>query len=90
MINAPQDVSPGTGSSGINKGGGLSLATWNIRSGRNGGLDKACRALEKLNVSVAILQETKITNAIYTRRSHGYSIVMSEATSATNGEFALA
>ena len=67
----------------------FSVATWNIRSGRNGGLESACRALESLNVDIAFLQETKLTNGIHTRNSSGYSIVASEAPSKHKGGIAL-
>ena len=68
----------------------LSVATWNIRSGRNGGLESACRALDSLGVDVAVLQETKLTGGIYTRLSSGYSIVATDAPSSHQGGIALA
>ena len=41
--------------------GTFSVATWNIRSGRNGGLESALRTLESLEVDLAFLTETKLT-----------------------------
>ena len=35
--------------------GTFSVASWNIRSGRNGGLEGALRALESLGVNIGIL-----------------------------------
>jgi len=67
----------------------FSVATWNIRNGRNGGIESACRALGSLNVDIAVLQETKLTNGIYTRNSSGYSIVASDAPSKQKGGIAL-
>jgi len=64
--------------------------SWNIQSGRNGGLDSACRALESLGVDIAVLQETKLTGGVHTRASHGYSIAASNAKSAHQGGIALA
>ncbi|KAL7523611.1 hypothetical protein ACHAXR_001156, partial [Thalassiosira sp. AJA248-18] len=57
--------------------------------GRAGGLESACRALDSLGVDVALLQETKLTNSVYTRRSFDYSIVASDAPSAHQGGVAL-
>ena len=65
------------------------VATWTIRNGRNGGLESACRALDSLNVDIALLQETKLTRQIYSRSSSGYSITASNAPSARKGGIAL-
>jgi hypothetical protein len=48
-------------SSGTDESGTFSIATWNIRSRRAGGLESACRALGALNVDIGFLQETKLT-----------------------------
>ena len=88
--NAPRDAPSRTDGSGTNGGGGLSVAAWNIQCGRNGGLESACRALVSLDVDIAILQETKLTNNVYARRSSGYSIIASDAPSASQGGVALA
>ena len=69
--------------------GTFSIATWNIRNGRNGGLESACRALDSLGVDLALLQETKLTGGIHTRFSSGYTIVASDAPSAHQGGIAL-
>ena len=47
--------------------GALSVATYNVRSGRNGGLESACRTMSHMGVDIAVLQETKLTGGIYTR-----------------------
>ena len=50
----------------------------------------ACRALASQDkVDVAVLQETKLTGGIYTRRSSGYFIAASNAPSARQGGVAL-
>jgi exonuclease III len=42
-----------------------------------------------MNVDIAILQETKLTDGVYTRNSSGYSIVASDAPSKHKGGLAL-
>ena len=94
-VNAGDDATPATASlttdasSRTDESGTFSIATWNIRSGRAGGLISATRALDSLNVHIGFLQETKITDGIYSRASHGYSIVASNAPSAHQGGVAL-
>ena len=70
--------------------GTFALASWNIRNGRNGGLESAARALDSLGADIAFLQETKVTGGIYTRHSSGYKIVASDAPSKQKGRIALA
>ena len=65
--------------------GTFALASWNIRNGRNGGLESAARALDSLGADIAFLQETKVTGGIYTRHSSGYKIVASDAPSKQKG-----
>ena len=66
------------------------VATWNIRDGRSTGLYAAARALERMNVNVAVLQETKFTNTEFaTRRWAGYDILMAAAGSNNYGGIAL-
>ena len=48
-----------------NKGGGIHIATLNIRSGRSGGLETALRALRQGNIRIRVLQETKLTRGIH-------------------------
>ena len=65
------------------------IATWNIRSGRKGGLESACRALDSLGVDIGFLQEAKLTNNVYTRSSSGYHVIASNAPSPHQGGVAL-
>ena len=47
----------------------FALATWNVRSGRPGGtmggIEAAARALDSLNVDIAVLQETKVRGGLH-------------------------
>ena len=69
--------------------GSIAIATYNIRSGRNGGLESALRAMEGIGADLGILMETKVTDGIYTQNSIGYSVVASNAPSAHQGGIAL-
>ncbi len=44
----------------------FAVALYNIRSGQNGGLESALRAMAAMEVNFGILMETKITGGIYT------------------------
>ena len=46
--------------------GSIALASFNIRSGRNGGLESALRAMDNLGADLGFLLETKLTGGIYT------------------------
>jgi hypothetical protein len=67
------------------KFGAIRLATLNIISGRAERLVSATRALQQMNVDVAVLTETKITDECYTRHSFGYEIRASKAPSSSQG-----
>ena len=41
--------------------GSVSFALFNIRSGRNGGLEGALRAIDQMGVDIGFLLETKLT-----------------------------
>ena len=69
--------------------GSVALASFNIRSGRNGGLEAALRAMDQLEVDIGFLMETKLTGGIYTRHSSGYDVLASNATSSSSGGIAL-
>ena len=47
----------------------IKFGTYNIRNGRNGGLEAALRGMDQANLDMGILQEIKITNSVYTRVS---------------------
>ena len=49
----------------------IRFGTYNIRNGRMGGLESALRGMSQANMDLGVLQETKITNGVYTRGSAG-------------------
>jgi hypothetical protein len=70
-------------------GGAFTLAAWNIRCGRNAGLISAAKGLVQMGVGLAVVTETKITDARYTRLTSGYKILASKAASHNQGGIAL-
>jgi hypothetical protein len=69
--------------------GSAAIALFNIRSGCNGGLEAALRAMDQLGVDIRFLVETKLTGGIYTRHSWGYDVLASTTTSSSSGGIAL-
>ena len=67
----------------------IRFGTYKICNGRNGGLEAALRGLSQANMDLGILQETKLTNGIYTRGSDGYSVVATDAPSQHRGGVAI-
>jgi hypothetical protein len=68
----------------------IAVATYNIHSGQNGGLESTLRAMDGIGADLGILMETKVTDGIYTRKSSGYSVVrFLNAPSAHQGGIAL-
>ena len=67
----------------------IRFGTYNIRNGRNGGLESALRGMTQANMDLGIFQETKFTEGIYTRASAGYSVVATDAPSRNRGEVAV-
>ena len=63
----------------------IRFSTYNIRNGRNGGLELSLRGMSQANNDLGIFQETKLTDGIYTRGSAGYSIVATDAPSQHRG-----
>jgi hypothetical protein len=64
----------------------IRVASNNI--GRQGNLESALRALDKMNIDIGILQETKITDDKYKKKSFG--IIATKAISAFQGGIAIA
>ena len=56
----------------------ISIMTWNIRDGRQGGLESAARALMSMHVNIVVVQETKISRGMYTKLSSGYTIIATD------------
>ena len=66
---------------GEERGKKIKIATYNIRSGRAGNLESALRALEQMEVDLAILTETKLTDDRHTKFNFGYRVVATKAAS---------
>ena len=81
-------MSRSTGSP-TNEGVPFRLGTYNIRNGRNGGLDSALRGMAQANMDLGIFQETKCTDGIHTRASAGYSVIVTDAPSRHRGGVAV-
>ena len=47
----------------------IRFGTYNIRNGRNGGLESALQGMSQANMDLGIFQETKCTDEIYTCES---------------------
>ncbi len=69
--------------------GTFSIANWNIRSGRGGGLAVAAKGLRQMGIGCAVSTETKLTNNQYPRFIQGYHVIASHATSPQQGGIAL-
>ena len=67
----------------------IKFGTYNIRNGRNGGLEAALRVMAQANMDLGVLQETKCTDGVYTRASAGYRVVTTDAPSRHRGGIAM-
>ena len=67
----------------------IRFGTYNIRNGRNGGLEAALRGMSQANMDVGIFQETKLTDGIYTCGWTGYSVIATDAPSRHCGGVAI-
>ena len=67
----------------------IRFGTYNIRNGRNDGLEAALQGMSQANMNLGILQETKLTDGIYTCGSAGYSVVATDAPSRHCGGVAI-
>jgi hypothetical protein len=65
------------------------IATFNIRNGRQGNLESALRALMKMNVDIGLLEETKIKDEKYKKKSFGYNVIATRAESVFEGGITL-
>jgi hypothetical protein len=63
----------------------FTVASYNIQSGLNGGLESALRAMKQMGVDCGILLATKLTEEVYTRWSSGYNIRSTHAPSKWQG-----
>ena len=68
----------------------LTLATLNISYGRAAGLWSAARAMQLGEVNIAVVQESKFTNADFaTKNADGYSILTAETDKKNSGGVSL-
>ena len=74
---------------GADTEGGIRLASLNIQTGWEGGMVTALRALQKGNVVVGFLQETKLMQGIHTRNGSGYNVWVTKAESCHRGGVAV-
>ena len=70
---------------GMRGSGNIRLATINIRSGREGGLEATLWVPRQGNIDVGVLQEKKLTDRIHARQGEGYSVWATEAESRHRG-----
>ena len=59
----------------------IKFGTYNIRNGRNGGLESAFWGMAQANIDLGVSQEKKCTDGIYTRESAGYRVVVTDVPS---------
>ena len=67
----------------------IRFGTYNIRNRRNGGVEDALWGISQANMDLGILQETKLTDGIYTRGSARYSVIATDAPSQHHGVVAI-
>ena len=67
----------------------IGFGTYNIRNGRNRGLESALRGMSQANMDLGIFQWKKCTDVINTRESAGYRVVATDAPSRHRGGVAL-
>ena len=67
----------------------IKFGTFNIRNGRNGGLEAALREMAQANIDLGVFQETKCTDGVYTRASAGYRVVATDDPRRHRGGIAL-
>ena len=83
-MNRVTSAPPSTGGSGT-----FSVASWNIRDGRRGGLLNAAKGMADMSIGCAFLTEVKISNNKHARRAEGYEIIISRGKSDMQGGVAL-
>lgn len=67
----------------------IKVATYNIKNGRNGRVESVLRALDQMNLDLALITETKLTDDKYTKLSSGYLVFATTAASPHQGGIAL-
>jgi hypothetical protein len=67
----------------------IKLVTYNIRDGRQERVVSTARAMEQMNVDMAILTETKLNSQYATRHAYGYHIHTTTSIDGRKGGVAL-
>ena len=67
----------------------IRFSTYNIRNGRNWGLESALRGMAQANMDLGIFEVTKCTDGIYNRTSAGYRVAATDAPSRHRGGVAV-
>ena len=67
----------------------IGFGTYNIRNGQKGGLEAALRGMSQANMDLGILQETKLTDGVYTCGLASYNVIATNAPSRHRGGVAL-
>jgi hypothetical protein len=75
---------PQAGGSGL-----FTVASYNIQSGCNGGLESALQAMKQMEVDCGVLLETKLTKGVYMHWSSGYNVRSTHAPSKWQGGISL-
>ena len=75
--------------SGTEKSGTSRVGTYNIRSGRSGGMESALQAMDACKVNLGIFQEIQFTDSYYTCDLSGYSVLATKTTRAWSGGISL-
>jgi exonuclease III len=65
------------------------IGTYNIRNGRAGNLEGGLREMNKMNMDIFMLTETKLANEKHTKRSFGYDVVATKSRLKAQGGAAL-
>jgi hypothetical protein len=65
------------------------VASYNIQSGCNGGLESALQAMKQMGVDCGVLLETKLTEGVYMHWSSGYNVQSTHAPSKWQGGISL-
>jgi hypothetical protein len=67
----------------------IRIATYIIRNGHQGNLERALRALKKMNIDIGVLEEKNIDDERYTKQCFDYEVLVTKAETAFQGGIAL-
>jgi hypothetical protein len=85
-----ENVSPGVKTQTVhNKRNQIKVCTYNIIHGGNSRIALAIKTLKVMNINIGVLTETKVSEGMYTKAAHGYTITATEARNNHQGGAAL-